>query len=278
MKQEKTITIRTWGDFACFTRPEMKVERVSYPVPTPSAARGILEAIFWEPQMYYIIDSIRIIKRGHWISIRRNEIENTIGISTIQKWIKDPSEIKPIKAGGGVGTQRNMLALQDVEYLITAEVRLTNIDRKSENTLEKYVGEIKRRASLGKCYHRPCLGMRELVADFEWVQNADEMYFQRTNELGIDPTEFNEDLGLMLYDVFDFNERNQGFRWITEMERHSEEAEKSRKKDSKRYLGKIIQPYPCFFEAKIRSSILDCHPEKVHIITKEQEHVTSPSL
>ena len=66
------VTVRVWGDFACFTRPEMKVERVSYPVMTPSAGRGILEAIFWEPQMYYVIDAIRVVKRGRWFSFRRN--------------------------------------------------------------------------------------------------------------------------------------------------------------------------------------------------------------
>ena len=77
MNPSNLVTLRVWGDFACFTRPEMKVERVSYPVMTPSAARGILEAVFWEPQMYYLIDSIRVVKRGQWISIRRNEVANT---------------------------------------------------------------------------------------------------------------------------------------------------------------------------------------------------------
>ena len=78
------ITLRVWGDFACFTRPEMKVERVSYPVMTPSAARGILEAVFWEPQMFYLIDSIRIVKRGRWVSFRRNEVTKVIS-STAQE-------------------------------------------------------------------------------------------------------------------------------------------------------------------------------------------------
>src|SRR5215813_6622989 len=67
------LELKVWGEWACFTRPEMKVERVSYPVMTPSAARGVLEAIFWEPQMYYLIDTIRVVKRGRWFSFRRNE-------------------------------------------------------------------------------------------------------------------------------------------------------------------------------------------------------------
>jgi CRISPR-associated protein Cas5d len=74
------ITLRVWGDFACFTRPEMKVERVSYPVMTPSAARGVLEAVFWEPQMYYLVDSIRIVKKGRWVSFRRNEVTRVISL------------------------------------------------------------------------------------------------------------------------------------------------------------------------------------------------------
>lgn len=79
------VTIRAWGDFACFTRPEMKVERVSYPVMTPSAARGVLEAIFWEPQIYYLIDSIHIIQRGRWFSIRRNEVSSVISINSAKQ-------------------------------------------------------------------------------------------------------------------------------------------------------------------------------------------------
>ena len=105
------VTVRVWGDFACFTRPEMKVERVSYPVMTPSAARGILEAIFWEPQMYYLIDAIRIIKRGRWLSFRRNEVINVISLDSAKTWMKMPEKVTPIRAGGGAsdGTQRNML-------------------------------------------------------------------------------------------------------------------------------------------------------------------------
>jgi CRISPR-associated protein Cas5d len=141
------VTVRVWGDFACFTRPEMKVERVSYPVMTPSAARGILEAIFWEPQMYYLIDAIRIIKRGRWLSFRRNEVINVISLDSAKTWMKMPEKVTPIRAGGGAadGTQRNMLALEDVEYLITAEVHLTDIGKR-HNGLLKYLEEIKRRA------------------------------------------------------------------------------------------------------------------------------------
>ena len=91
MKTENLVSIRVWGDFACFTRPEMKVERVSYPIMTPSAARGVLEAIFWEPQMYYLIHQIAVIRhttggreygKGRWVSFRRNEVTQTVKMST----------------------------------------------------------------------------------------------------------------------------------------------------------------------------------------------------
>ena len=135
---DNLVTVRVWGDFACFTRPEMKVERVSYPVMTPSAARGILEAIFWEPQMYYLIDAIRVVKRGHWFSFRRNEVINVISLDSAKTWMKAPDKVTPIQAGGGApdGTQRNMLALEDVEYLITAEVRLTRTWQAQQQSAE----------------------------------------------------------------------------------------------------------------------------------------------
>src|SRR5712692_3197823 len=95
------VLIRVWGDFACFTRPEMKVERVSYRVPTPSAARGILEAIFWEPEMYYLIDSIAVVKPGKWFSFRRNEVEKVVSIDAAKRWMLNKERPEPIRAGAG---------------------------------------------------------------------------------------------------------------------------------------------------------------------------------
>src|ERR1041385_6569020 len=138
---DNLVTVRVWGDFACFTRPEMKVERVSYPVMTPSAARGILEAVFWEPQMFYLIDSIRVVKRGRWVSFRRNEVTKVISLDSAKSWMKEPEKTTAIQAGGGAddGTQRNMLALQDVEYVITAAVRVTPLANRPEDTRQKYL-------------------------------------------------------------------------------------------------------------------------------------------
>ena len=230
---DNLVTVRVWGDFACFTRPEMKVERVSYPVMTPSAARGILEAIFWEPQMYYLIDAIRVVKRGHWFSFRRNEVINVISLDSAKTWMKAPEKVTPIQAGGGApdGTQRNMLALEDVEYLITAEVRLTELGKRNNN-LPKYLEEIRRRAQSGKCYHRPALGVREFAADFEWEEDAQSALERRATELDSDWRHYEEDLGLMLYDVFDVHERAEGFRWLSPEE--IEVLQGQRKAESKK--------------------------------------------
>ena len=257
------VTIRVWGDFACFTRPEMKVERVSYPVMTPSAARGVLEAIFWEPQIYYLIDSIYIIQRGRWFSIRRNEVSSVISINSAKQWMKSPEKVSPIQAGGGAkdGTQRNMLALQSVEYLITAEVHLSDIGKKSNESIKKYQAEIERRAKMGKCYHRPYLGVREFAADFDWEENAQATLERRAQELGKNWQNIwpEEDLGLMLYDVFDHEQRPQGFRWLPE------EQTVSKKKNTQRWEGTLIKPEATFFHANIENAKLDCHPQRVRL-------------
>jgi CRISPR-associated protein Cas5d len=272
MKPTNLISLRVWGDFACFTRPEMKVERVSYPVMTPSAARGILEAVFWEPQMFYLIDSIRVVKKGRWFSFRRNEVIKVISIDGAHTWMREPNKTVPIQAGGGAddGTQRNMLALQDVEYLITAEVHVTPLANRPEDRLEKYLDEIERRARQGKCFHRPALGMREFAADFDWVDaDADAALAHRVAELGQVAEQFNEDLGLMLYDVFDHRERKDGFRWLRDQEQSIVSRLGRAKKSAEipRWAGRLIQPQPAFFRARIDRSKLDCHPNRVEILT-----------
>jgi CRISPR-associated protein Cas5d len=286
MKPNNLITLRVWGDFACFTRPEMKVERVSYPVMTPSAARGILEAVFWEPQMFYLIDSIRVVKRGRWISFRRNEVTKVISLDSAKTWMHSPEKTMPIQAGGGAddGTQRNMLALQNVEYLVTAEVRTTHLADRPEDKREKYLAEIERRARAGKCFHRPGLGMREFAADFEWEDDPDAALQRRHTEVGQAAAPITEDLGLMLYDVFDHRERAHGFRWLRSEEAAAREREfetslagmkkgeqtKRRKEYSAnptRWTRPPIKPQPAFFHARIEQSRLDCHPDRVRILT-----------
>lgn len=255
------VTIRVRGDFACFTRPEMKVERVSYPIMTPSAARGIFEAIFWEPQMFYLVDEICVVKKGRWVSFRRNEVTAVVSMDSARTWMKSPEKFSPIQAGGGAedGTQRNMLALEDVEYLITAELQLSELGRKNGQKIEKYTAEIERRARGGKCFHRPALGMREFAADFEWEEDSDGVKLANWPE---------EDLGIILYDVFAPGERVEGFRWLTVEELAATGTA------TPRFEGRVLTPQAVFFHAQIQNARMMCHPEKVKLIMqKEVGHV-----
>ena len=215
---DNRVHVRVWGDFACFTRPEMKVERVSYPIMTPSAARGAMEAIFWEPQIYYLIDRIKVIKKGRWFSLRKNEITAQTSLKAASEWMKKPEKFSPISAGGGAddGTQRSTLCLCDVEYIISVEVRLTELGKAAPGGIQKYLSEIRNRATAGKCFSRPYLGLREFAADFEFVESPEKTIHDRSLELGIKPENLwpQEDLGIMLYDLFDLSDRNQGFQWL----------------------------------------------------------------
>ncbi|MCL0065319.1 type I-C CRISPR-associated protein Cas5c [Dehalococcoidia bacterium] len=243
---DNRITIRAWGDYACFTRPELKVERVSYPLCTPSAARGILEAIYWEPQMYYIIENIAVVRKGRWFTFRRNEVSRVININDARH-----KKVNYIEGGGGAkdAAQRNMLALKDVEYLITAEVRTTRRHDASRFNIRKYLSEIQRRASKGKCCHRPALGCREFAADFDWVEDPAKIYLAEWKE---------EDLGLMLYDVFDVEQRAEGFQWLA-----ADQTKGGRKTEHE---GTLIEPQASFFHAKIQDARMDCHPDRIHIL------------
>lgn len=256
------VHLRVWGEWACFTRPEMKVERVSYPVMTPSAARGILEAVFWEPQLCYHVSAIRLVRRGRWTSIKRNEVQSVISMRNASQWMAKPENFSPIKSGGGAldGTQRNMLALREVEYIISAELRTTSLANRMAGSPVKYFVEFKRRAQQGKCFHRPSLGMREFAADFEWVDDPQATLEERTAQLGGNWRQSEEDLGLMLYDVFSPAARTQGFRW----KRPDELGSKPKK--TPRFVGELAKPKACFFHARLKDSTLVCHPDEIEII------------
>jgi CRISPR-associated protein Cas5d len=208
----------------------MKVERVSYRVPTPSAARGVLEAVFWEPEMYYLIDTITVVKPGSWFSLRRNELGKVVSIDAARRAMSGGAPLEPIRAGGGAddAAQRNMLALCGVEYVFTAEVRLTKKGKADGEKEVKYVEQFKSRAAKGKCAHRPGLGVREFAANFDLCDGPPPI----TNGL-------TEDLGLMLYDVFDPKGR---------------QSEKN------------VAPHPVFFRASVQNGSLDCHPDRVTIL------------
>jgi CRISPR-associated protein Cas5d len=158
MKDIKTVKIKVWGDWACFTRPDLKVERMTYPCMTPSAARGLLEAILYKPEFVWHIRSIYIIKPVMFFSIRRNEIN--------KKATNDPIVIDEVDKDGKPKNRvmRNSIILRDVEYIIEADIVVPEPNEKNHST--KYMAMFNRRVEKGQCYKRPYFGTREFAAEF----------------------------------------------------------------------------------------------------------------
>ena len=160
MENSSLLTVKVWGDFALFTRPEFSAERVSYQILTPSAARGILEAIFWKPEMSWQVREIHVLKPIRSFSILRNEINNHQSERAVAGWQKTG-------AGGGYyadsdRAQRHSLCLRDVAYVIKADIEL----KAHENNLVKYRDQFRRRVTRGQCHHQPYFGTREFSAYF----------------------------------------------------------------------------------------------------------------
>lgn len=148
------VDLVVWGDYACFTRPEFKSERESYPVITPSAARGILEAIYWKPQMRYRILEIHIHSLGRRFSLLRNELASRQSSKSGDHRILIDENRQ----------QRTSLILKDVAYRIRAWIDV-RADEPSER-IGKHLDSFRRRAETGACHHQPCLGCREFPAQF----------------------------------------------------------------------------------------------------------------
>lgn len=185
---DKEYCLEVWGDFACFTRPELKVERVSYDVITPSAARAIFEAIFWKPAIHWQVTRIEVLKPIRWFNIKRNEVGKTMSPTSNGLIIEDNRQ------------QRSSMLLRDVKYRIFARqeyipVRKRTSDEQRMNAKDenpgKYNAMFERRASKGQCFNHPYLGCREFTCNFRLVEPS--VYGE-----GIDET---RDLGLMLYDM-----------------------------------------------------------------------------
>ncbi len=198
------VRLRVWGDFACFTRPEMKVERVSYDVITPSAARGILEAIHWKPAIVWAIDRIHILKPIRFQTFRRNEVGSKIPTGSVRTAMNRETLEGLGLAVNDDRQQRATIALTNVDYVIDAHFDLT--PRAAEDdTPAKHLEMFKRRAAKGQCFHRPCLGCREFAADFELVEGA-------LPPSSLPDAEASRDLGWMLYDIdFKSNEKRPTF-------------------------------------------------------------------
>jgi CRISPR-associated protein Cas5d len=182
------VRLRVWGDYACFSRPEMKVERVSYDVMTPSAARGILEAIYWKPAIRWVIKRIHVLRPIQFVNIRRNELASKIPPGNIAKAMKDgATPLFIVVEDKGQRQQRAAMILRDVEYVIEAEFEFVSDE---DNNTGKHTEIFRRRASKGQYFHHPYLGCREFPAHFELVDDA-----LPSNIAG------EKDLGWMLHDI-----------------------------------------------------------------------------
>lgn len=163
------VKLKVWGDRACFTRPEMKVERVSYDVITPSAARGILEAIHWKPAFTWRIERLRVLNPIRFETIRRNEVASRIPSSNVKKAMNAGSTEGLALYVDEDRQQRAATVLKDVAYVIEARIELKDPANAAE-PIGKHLDIFNRRARKGQCFHRPCLGTREFAADFELVE------------------------------------------------------------------------------------------------------------
>ncbi|HVI40768.1 MAG TPA: type I-C CRISPR-associated protein Cas5c [Anaerovoracaceae bacterium] len=189
------IKIEAWGDWALFSRPEMKVERVSYDLITPAAARGLIEAIYFKPAIKWYIDRIQICNPIKFTNIRRNEVKSKLLASNAKAAMEGKGTVNPIYTTSDI-QQRASLLLKDVRYIIEAHFELTEMAGESD-TVEKHYNIALRRLRNGQCFHQPYFGCREFPASFKLYESEQE---ERLNHE-------NRDLGYMLYDM-DFSDTN----------------------------------------------------------------------
>lgn len=187
MRRSSSLSIRVTGPFACFTNPALKVERFSYDVMTPSAARGVLEAVCWKPAIVWRIDRIKVLKAIERIAIRRNEVNSRISTDGAISWMQGHSLPADFFADED-RAQRNMVALRDVDYVIEAHFELTAKATENDN-VRKFEDMFRRRVEKGQCFQTPYLGCRELVAEFRSAEGHPE------------PIAETRPLGRMLHDI-----------------------------------------------------------------------------
>lgn len=190
-----SVKVEVWGDYACFTRPEMKVERVSYDVMTPSAARGLLEAIYWHPGMRWQVDRIFVLSPIKFTNIRRNEVNSKAQYATIKSAMKGDKDNLLLSTANTI-RPRASLVLQDIHYVIEAHFELTDKAAESDNQ-GKFCDIMRRRLEKGQCYHQPCFGCREFPASFRGWSGGEIQTAYPDEE---------KDLGFMLYDL-DYTDR-----------------------------------------------------------------------
>jgi CRISPR-associated protein Cas5d len=202
------LGLDAWGDLACFSRPELKVERLSYPAPTPSAARGLFDAIYAKPKEFrWQVRRIELLAEPAFLSLRRNEVKDVLNLNAVFGWMSGKHEPEPIWADGDrdlLGsdekgrTQRQTIALRDVQYRLWAEIRPWPGFETQQAAFE---AQFRRRVEHGKCFYQPYFGVREFPAYFGPVGSR---FGDR------DPVCWRRDLGFMLYDVFDLSRPGGG--------------------------------------------------------------------
>jgi CRISPR-associated protein Cas5d len=200
------LSLEVCGDFAVFSQPTLKVERFTYAVITPSAARGIFEAIYWKPQFRWQITEIEVLAPIRYIALRRNEVKDRVpSTDTIFQWMTGKAEPRPLLADGDEETtgskekgrtQRQTIALKQVRYRLHAEIRPWPEHHTELRAME---AQFRRRAAAGQCAHQPYFGCREFPAYFQLCDN----------QKNPPPIDLNQQLGWMLYDVFDLSRPGQ---------------------------------------------------------------------
>ncbi|MCG7985411.1 MAG: type I-C CRISPR-associated protein Cas5c [Candidatus Thiodiazotropha lotti] len=196
------VKLHVWGDYACFTRPEMKVERVSYDVMTPSAARGILEAIHWKPAIRWVVDRIHVLAPVRFESIRRNEVASKVSARNARSAMRQGTTagLYLLADAGKERQQRAATVLRNVAYVIEAHFELTH-KATEEDSEGKHLDIFNRRARKGQCFHHPYLGTREFPAQFALLEG------EQWPTASLAGPERDKDLGWMLHDI-DFNDDN----------------------------------------------------------------------
>ncbi|MFC9431415.1 type I-C CRISPR-associated protein Cas5c [Streptomyces sp. NPDC056987] len=197
------LVVEVWGDAACFTRPELKTERVSYQVMTPSAARGVLEAIFWKPQFRYVVRKIEVLRPVRWLRVRRNEVKSVISSQEVRKLQSDRLHHYDVENDRD---QRSTLALRDVRYRIHAQIEVTpealaGSAKHPPASEEKYREQLRRRVERGACFSQPFLGCREFTASFGKADPQHQV------------VKFHEELGVMLHSI-EYGPKEERYRWF----------------------------------------------------------------
>jgi CRISPR-associated protein Cas5d len=228
MTSKSPICLKIWGEYALFTRPEMKVERVSYDVITPSAARGILEAIYWKPQVRWVVERLHVLKPIRFTNLRRNEVAAKASAANARKAMNGKLD-RPL--GLLIEVERQQRAatiLRDVAYLIEARFELVG----EGEPVAKHYNMFKRRAERGQYFHHPYLGTREFPCDFAWVEGP----LPESEITG------EHDLGYMLHDI-EFTPVDKG------------------KPDSiDGHTGAPLRATPRFFRPIMRDGVIDVPP------------------